>query len=180
MLMKTLIKNLLFTVLALTPVLPATAQNPTNYKGNIALTDDPAILQANLTKGGAKYLGEQDDILFFKDRYNGLPCTLQFSKDNGGGPLILAATFQVRDNWKKLVSDYDKLQVAMIKQYGTPTSERYTFTSPENRRINEMEELLAGRVDWFSIWNFPDAVIRLELTANPTGECFVSCTWQKR
>lgn len=147
-----------------------------DYRKGIPVGGTPSEQKAALLRAGAKFLDKQDGTLLYRHRFAGLDCTLQHSDTYKG---LLAATFPVRDSWRALEKDYDRLWDALCKQYGDPTSQKYSYLHagivPD---LDEYEELLAGRCDWRSLWMLPDGAIELSITANEGGECFNTIIWQ--
>lgn len=151
-------------------------QNDLKYKKNVPVTADPTTLRSDLQKGGARYLDTQEGTVFLQDRIAGLPCTIQFPAEDAG-TLTMAVTFQVRDNWKALTADYEKILAAMKKTLGEPDKEKYQllhFWKEDGRNPDEMEELRAGRCDYYAVWVTGNGSAQLSLTANPDGDCFTS------
>ena len=173
---KTILTAITAAAISLTLLLLCHPTDAVNYRKGIPVGGTAKEQKAALLKAGAKYLDTQDGAMLYRHKYSGLNCTLQHSDDYPG---MLAATFPVRESWKNLEKDYDRLWDALVKEYGEPTSQKYAFLHAGIfANIDEYEELLAGRCDWRSIWNLPAGVIELSITANEGGECFCTIIWQ--
>ena len=172
------LKKILLATLLLPCGILLQAQQPLHYKKNIPLGANPTEMKYNLLHGKARYLGNQEGMEFFQDRFGGLPCTLQFESAAHGTP-TLYATFRVQEDWKSLEKDYDKLYDHLVKTLGTPTSETYAFLHMAIQdEIDRMQELREGRCDWLARWEQEGGRIQLQLITSPSGECFPSITWQ--
>ncbi len=164
-----IIATLLTALLCLT----AAGQQGLQYKKGVPVSDDPATMRENLTKAGAKYLDIQQGTIYFRDKFAGLPCLVQYPWEQNTDGMEITLAFQSRETWKQLEKDYDKIYAYLEKTYGKPQTEEYCFLhSSIDPGFEEMEELLNGHCDWTATWHFEDGDIQLSIGTSATGECF--------
>ena len=173
---KTILTAITAAAISLTLLLLCLPTDAVNYRKGIPVGGTAKEQKAALLKAGAKYLDAQDGAMLYRHKYGGLDCTLQHSEDYPG---MLAATFPVRDSWKALEKDYDRLWDTLVKEHGQPASQKYAFLHAGiYANIDEYQELLAGRCDWKAQWRPDNGIIELSITSNNDGECFCTIIWQ--
>lgn len=165
-------------LLGLCALLPLDAQQTLRYKGRTPLPTGTNELISYLCKGGAKLLGTQHGTVFLRDRYAGLPCTIQLSEQEDS-PRTLALTFQSRDTWDELTTDYDKAFTLTRRLLGDPQQQAYDVLRTwdgDTQRPDTMELLRRGAINYYASWATEDGGrAQLSITHNEqSGESFLT------